>query len=76
MDENKLYENVGYIRGTVDAIQKDVKEQNTKIASLTKKVNKHEVIFGKIGLAFTVIVFGLTTIFNVGIDWVKGKLNM
>jgi len=72
---HKILEEVGYIRGTVDAMDSKLAAQNGSIAELKKTVGRHEVILGKVGLVFSSIVFAVTLAFNAAIDWFKELKN-
>ena len=72
---HKILEEVGYIRGTVDAMDKKLAAQNGNIATLQGKVQRHEVILGKVGLVFSGIVFAVTLAFNAAIDFFKELRN-
>ena len=69
----KLHEDIGYIKGIVEGIDKKVEKQNGAIVDLTKKVAKHDVVIGKVGVMITGVVFVVTTIFNIGAQWIKMK---
>ena len=75
MNDNhtKFAEDIGYIKGTVKSIKEHVEKQNGDIASLQNKVAKHDVIFGKIGVVFTGLLFVITTVVTITVDWVKTK---
>ena len=68
---HRILEEVGYIRGTVDAMDSKLAAQNGSIAELKKTVGRHEVILGKVGLVFSGIIFAVTLAFNAVIDWVN-----
>lgn len=70
----KLHESIGYIRGVVESIDKKVTEQNGSIASMQKKVNKHEIILGKFGAIISGFTFALAAFFNLAIEWIKRQL--
>lgn len=69
--DGKMHEDIGYIKGLVEGIDKKLTEQNGAIALLTKKVTKHDVILGKIGMVLSVAIFVITMAFNIVIEWVK-----
>ena len=56
----KLIEDVGYIKAKVEGLD-----------DLVKKVNQHDVVLGKVGLAFTLIIFVATIVVSVATDFVK-----
>lgn len=70
----KFAEDIGYIKGTVTAIKDHVEKQNGDIAELQKKVGKHDVIFGKIGVGVASVIFIVNAAFVIAIDWVKDLL--
>jgi len=71
--DRQLVEDVGYIKGKVESIEKQVKAQNGTIVDLKKRMTKHDVFFGKIGVIVTGFIFLMTAVFNIIIDFFKGK---
>ena len=80
--EQKLVEDVAYIKAKIENITellKDqkatlcehVKEQEGVISDIKKQLTLHEIALGKIGLAFTLLIFIATAIFNFAIGWIK-----
>ena len=69
----KLLSEVGEIKGTVKGIEDHVRTQNGIIAELLKKVQRHEVIFGKIGIAATAFLFVSSFIVNAIMDFIRDK---
>ena len=70
---HKLIEDVGYIRGKVDGMETHLKEQNGTVKDLVSRVSKHDVIFGKMGVAVTAFVFVFTVSIDFVKEWVKSR---
>jgi len=70
-NHQQFAEDIGYIKGKVESIEGHIIRQNGTIADHTKKLARHDVVLGKVGVAFTVAIFAITTVFNVAIEWVK-----
>ena len=73
-DTDKIHEVLGYIRAKVEAIDDKLGVQNGRLIAVEKTVSKHDLIFGKIGVVFTIVLFALTTAINFILDAVKSKL--
>jgi hypothetical protein len=72
--DNRLCEDIGYLKGKVEDIDKKLDKISSDLASARRQVSKHDVIFGKIGVAITAGIFILATAINFFIDWIKTKL--
>ena len=70
-EHNDLHEDVGFIKAKVEAIEKKVDKLNGTTSDNCKKLQKHEIILGKAGMIFVIIVFAITTALNFVIDWFK-----
>ena len=70
-DLTKLIEDVGFIKGKVECIDKSLTKQNGTIADLAGKVQRHDIIFGKIGIAFTALIFVATSVVDFLKDYVQ-----
>ena len=64
---------VGEIKGLLHGITKRLDTQNGALATVTAKVNKHDIIFGKIGLV--VVAFGafFSIAATITTSWIKEK---
>ena len=71
--DRKLYEDIGFIKGTLKEMGDDLKTLNGQVAENSKKLQRHEVILGKFGVVFTIIVFGVSTAINFIVSWIKDK---
>ena len=65
---------VGEIKGLVRSICSRLDKQNGALEDVTLKVNRHEVLWGKIGLVVTVIGAFVSMTATVVIDWIKRQL--
>lgn len=63
--EQKLFTTLGYIKKEVENNTEQVKKQNGNVASLTDRVNKHDIFLGKIGLAVATFAFVVSTVAGV-----------
>ncbi len=70
-NHQQFSEDIGYIKGKVESIEGHLEKLNGTTENNTKKLAKHDVVLGKIGMVFTAMIFVLTTAFNFVIDWVK-----
>lgn len=71
LDNSK--ETFGYIVAKLENIHEEQKRMNGDVKILKTKVQKHDVLFGKIGVAMTFGIFILTVVFNSVIDFVRHK---
>ena len=69
--EQKLFTMLGYIKKEVENNTEQVKKQNGNVADLTKRVNKHDVFIGKVGLGVSLVAFFITVAVNGVIAWIK-----
>ena len=71
--DSQLHEKLGYIIGKVEAIDAKLTEQNGSIKDMQKTVAKHDIIFGKIGVVVTAVLFVMTIGVNFLTDMIKGR---
>lgn len=74
MAMGELKEDVGELNGHMEGVLKHLELQNGSIATLQKKMQKHEILFGKIGIAVAAIGFGVSAFISVIAEWIKTKL--
>lgn len=67
----QLHEDIGFIKGSLESIEKHLDKLNKTTEKNTQNITKHDVIIGKVGVVLTGIVFLFTAIFNFAIEWVK-----
>jgi len=73
MNDKKLYEDIGYIKGVVSEIKEDVRRLNGDLGNVKKKQQKHEVILGKFGLIFAGVIFFVSTVVTIIFNFIKDK---
>lgn len=73
-NHQQFSEDIGYIKGKVESIEGHLEKLNGTTESNVKKLARHDVVLGKIGMVFTGAIFMLTTAFNFVIEFVKTKL--
>ena len=77
MTNNNFERDVMYKLGSIEKHLENLNgatEDNKKLAELTaKKVVKHDMILGKIGIVFIGVVFVATTAINFSWDFLKSK---
>jgi uncharacterized membrane protein YcjF (UPF0283 family) len=71
--KEKVSEDIGFIKATLNEVKEDVKRINGGLIKTKEKVARHDIIFGKIGIAVTAILFIFTIAINFVVDWVKNK---
>lgn len=69
--DSQLHEDIGFIKGTLVSIEKHLERLNSTTEKNTKKISKHDVVLGKIGVMLTAVVFIFTVLFNLAIEWAK-----
>lgn len=72
--KEKVMFKLGQIDGKVGGMEKKLKNVCDTVADNTKKVNKHDVFFGKIGVGITAGLFVIVVASNFIIDWIKSKI--
>jgi len=75
MPKNNLYEDIGYIKGQLQGIEKKLDDVCESVANNSKKIAKHDIVFGKIGIAITAGLFIMATGVNFLLDWIRNKLS-
>ena len=71
--KEKVSEDIGFIKATLSEVKEDVKRINGGLTKTKEKVAKHDIVFGKIGVVVTTILFIFTVAINFVIDWLKNK---
>ncbi|KKN18195.1 hypothetical protein LCGC14_0958310 [marine sediment metagenome] len=69
--EQKLFTTLGYIRKGLKNNTKAIEKQNGNVADLTKRVNKHDIFLGKVGLGVSFAAFFITIAVNGALAWFK-----
>ena len=73
--ETKISEELGYIRGKVEGIDKSLAERKSetdrRLICLEQKTERYDMILGKAGLVASAVVFVLTVSFQALVDVVK-----
>ena len=59
---------MGYVRGKVDSIEQKLDNLNGDFSDMQKKVQRHDIIFGKIGVYISLFVFVISLGINFVID--------
>ena len=62
---------LGEMKGLMKGVIERLDRQNGSITELKKTQSKHDVLFGKIGLVVTTVVFLISLAANALIDWLK-----
>lgn len=78
MEHNRDFDlalSVGELKGMVQGVIERLDKQNGIVSDLAKKVARHEVMFGKIGVIMTSFVFVLTVGFEFLKEFIRSKLN-
>jgi len=77
MNDARFKEKVLYKLGGIEQHLKTLNgatSENKRLGEMTaKKVAKHEVMLGKVGVIFVGAVFVITTAINFSWDWFKNK---
>jgi len=71
-----LVEDVGFIKGTMTGMEKQMAAQNGTVAELSKKVQRHEIIFGKIGVVVALVGAAMGLVAGIVGDWFKSRFNL
>ena len=58
--EQKLYTELGCIKKGIEGLDEKVEKQNGNLATLTQKVQRHEVFIGKVGAIVATSTFVIT----------------
>ncbi len=69
--EQRLFTTLGYIRKGLKNNTRAIEKQNGNVADLTKRVNKHDIVLGKVGLGISLGAFFITLSVNGVIAWLK-----
>ncbi len=69
--EQKLFTTLGYIRKGLKNNTRAIEKQNGNVADLTKRVNKHDIFLGKVGLGVSFAAFFITVAVNGALAWFK-----
>jgi hypothetical protein len=70
----QMSEDIGYIKGKVESIEKHAETQNSKVAINTKKVQTHDIILGKFGAFISIVAFVVSITFNAIWTWIKTNI--
>lgn len=64
---------VGQLQGTIDGIAERLDKMNGTLSATVVKVNKHDILFGKIGVVVAGIGFFISVVSNTIWEWVEKK---
>ena len=70
----KIMEEIGYVKAKVESIDDRLNKQNGALLTLQKTVNRHDVIFGKIGVVTAGVAFVVSTTFVLITDFIRDRL--
>jgi len=71
-ETHKLFSELGYINKWLETIDRRLTEQNGHIASVSKKVQRHELFIGKVGAVTTFFAFAFSILVTALINlWFK-----
>jgi len=72
--DEQLHEDIGYIKSEIKNIHVTLKEFNGDMKTIKKDVARHDIVFGKIGVVITVVIFAATTAVTFVVDIIRDKL--
>lgn len=69
----EIKEQLGYMTGKIEGIEKHLEEQNGTIIGVKKQLSRHEVALGKVGIVFTGAIVALDFAVKATIGFFKDK---